>query len=694
MLAYGLICLGIILGQTYHFFTSLYLSIAIIFSAFSIFIALRHLRVSPTTFTNLISYILILIVSFSYSNTRQLYGQAKQLTEPISNLAIKAYIAAPIKTSNGYNQTTLQINQGKFAGQNISVIYPESYLIAAGYNYQLDIALKPIAASQNQDAFDYQQSMLNKDIIASGYILSKPILLNRNNSLTSQISALRIHIINNLAQKLATHKYAGFFIALVTGYQGLIPTEQWDTFRHTGINHIISISGLHLTIATTSFIILINLLMMKYIPPTRLPRQIILAWISVIFATAYALLAGFSIPTQRALYMVIISAYLLSNRHYIPILYKLLISLATVLLIDPVAIFSIGFWFSYLLVAAILIALATEIPKQHKFYYWLRLQIIITLAGIPLSLYYFSSVSISSMLANLWAIPVLGSIFTPSVFLVTILNNTFLIQLVAKLLDYALVPIEILAKIPMYWQTKPNLANILMSYLGLLLFMIPLPIRGKNLFAVLLIINILFANRDKYIIYGQADIHLFSHQRLGSALIETHQHKLLVINTNESSINLGAFNSSVLPYLQARQMRKIDYLLTNNPTQESEFINYLNNENIQISANLMIQQEIDGIDMELFRNGAKFALITKRNDTSNYIGNCMQIDKITKIKNMVITLPNANCDWLLSGSYDNLLINSDNKSTRQINSLLDNLNLSASNVYNLYQNSDVIITIK
>lgn len=448
-----------------------------------------------------------------------------------------------------------------------------------------------------------------------------------------------------------------------------------------------------MTIATSTFIILINLLM-KYLPPTRIPRQIILAWISVIFATCYALLAGFSIPTQRALYMIIISAYLVSNRHYIPVLYKLLISLALVLVIDPFAIFSIGFWFSYLLVASILIALATEIPLRHKFYYWLRLQFIITTAGIPLSLYYFSSVSISSMLANLWAVPILGSIFTPSVFVVTLINNAYLIHLVGKLLDYALLPIEILAKIPLYWQTKPNLANILLSYLGLILFMIPLPIRGKNIFALLLIVNIVFATRDKYIIYGQADIHLFSNQRLGSALIETQQHNLLIINTNESSINLGALNSSIMPYLRARQIRHLDYLLTNTPMQESALLDYLSHENIQIEHELLIKQEIDGIKMELLRNGTGFALTTTRNDQLSYIGNCMPLAQINDVRNMIITLPNSSCEWILGGSYINLLINNDNKNARQINSLLDNLNLSAQNIYHLHQNSDVTITVK
>lgn len=212
MLAYGLICLGILLGQIYHFFNTL--NIALIFC---ICLCVALLLIKPTAKTEnfwvkLIGYLLLLALCVCYSNSRFLYRQTKQLAQPITNLAITAYLTSPIKTNNGYNQTTLQISQGKFAGYNILLMYPESYQITAGYNYQFNLALKPLLGSKNQDAFDFEQAMVNKDISASGFALSQPIKLHKNYNLASQITALRISVINNLTTKLADIKYKGFLL--------------------------------------------------------------------------------------------------------------------------------------------------------------------------------------------------------------------------------------------------------------------------------------------------------------------------------------------------------------------------------------------------------------------------------------------------------------------------------------------------
>lgn len=683
MLNYLLVIIGIISGQIIQLpilVASLILAISAIILVFLYVYGLgKH---------QLKIYLLMLALfsaSFGYSNWRIDYRKALQLTHPISGIALNAYINSPIKNTNNNAQAIFQVIDGKFAGQNFLLNYPESYNIKAGYNYALSVRLKPIGQTTNPHAFDFQQYLLTKNISGLGYINSYTTQHKANYSPSSQITKVRISMINYLSTTLINQKYAGFFIALVTGYQGLIPNEQWDIFRHTGINHIVSISGLHITLATTLFVILINLLL-KYLPPTQMPRQIILAWSGVFFAIIYALFAGFSIPTQRALYMIIISAYLLANRRYIPLIYQLIISLAFVLVFDPFAVSSIGFWFSYLLVAAIFITIATDKPDSGKIITWVRMQIIITICGIPLSLYYFASVSVSSMLANLWVVPVIGSVFTPLVLVTSILHIDILIKITANLMTYAMLPIELLAKVPMYWQIRPNIYSILISYIGLALFIIPLPLRGKNILALCLVGNVLFSIQSYQQNYATARIHVFSNPNVGFAVVSTKKHNVLLM-THNGAINLNSsFNSVVAPYLRAQNIKQLDYVISNR--DESDFYDYLNMQRFRVmNIDFDHEQSIDGVDFALHRQNDRLALLVKSAHSMNYLGNCLPVDNPQSINNMFILMPNGSCSWLLSSSYDNLYLNYGYQQQRQMDYILNNLSLQAKNSYDLYNNT-------
>lgn len=687
MLIYLFLSVGVIYGQIYHLSLrySLILLVATITALITSHIINSQNHNSKTI--NCANLFFILLIAFSYSNLRFIYRQIHQLEEPISKLSAVGFLNSPAKLNNSRYQATFQITAGKFSGENFILSYPESYIIKLGTNYSLNITLHPINKTINPEAFDYQQYLLAKNISATGTINEYPQKLKPNYSLSSQITKARINLIDYLQVTLNGQKYAGFFIALVTGYQGLIPNEQWDIFRHTGINHIISISGLHITLATTLFVYLISVLI-NYLPQRQTPKQITIAWCGVFFATIYALLAGFSIPTQRALYMIIVAAYLLTNRRYIPLIYQLLISLAIVLIIDPFAVLSIGFWFSYLLVAAIFITIATRTPESSKFKDWLRLQIIITICGIPLSLYYFSSVSISSPVANLWAIPVIGNIFTPAVLVSSVLHVPLIIKLVSTLLTYSLIPIEYLARIPLYWQIKPNLASVILSYCGLALLMLPFPFNGKNFIAVALIANILFTAKFHEQIAGTARIHAFSNQSVGFALISTKEHNLLIINHNQPEDITKQFNNTVMPYLNSQQIKNFDYLISNQT--ESNLLDELNKHrfvinNLQMESNI----NIDGVEFNISKEEHQLALLVKTQNTLNYLGNCLLVDNITDINNLFILMPLKSCNWIIDGNYKNLVINNGYKQQRQMDFITNNLNLNAEKITNLYNNSAI-----
>lgn len=690
MLNYLVLSSGIIYGQliTLSIRHSLILFlVAISLLAISLWSASRH------PFIRLINVLLIAMIAIGYSSLRLELRKSNLITQPINKITFTGYLKSPPTTNEFGTKAIIEITTGEFKAQNILLNYPESTIIEAGHNYLLTVNLRPLNTSSNPDAFDYQQYLITQNIMASGQLIAPPLKMDANYSFYSQVTRIRTHLINYLYNVLHEQKYAGFFIALVTGYQGLIPTEQWDIFRRTGITHIVSISGLHVTLATAIFIYLINIVI-NYLPPRKTPRQIIVAWSAVFFATLYAFLAGFSIPTQRSLYMIIIAAYLLTNRRYIPLLYQLIISLAIVLILDPFAIYSIGFWFSYLLIAAIFITLATQQPKTSKIRAWLRMQLIITICGIPLSLYFFSSASLISPIANLWAIPVIGSIFTPAVLVASVSHLSWLILLVGKLLNLALIPIEYLAKLPLYWQAKPNLASVLLCYIGLILLTIPLPWRSKNLVAAALILNVAFATRNNNeLIATHAQIHAFSNPNIGFALISTKQNQILVINHNSPDDSSKAFINSVLPYLNAQHITTLNYVLSNQ--DESSLLQTIVQQNITVqNTSLPEYSYVDGVTISMVNHKNDFAMLVKTHSELNYIGNCLLPNDSHSINNLFILMPKLKCSWVLDGNYNNLVINYNFQQQRSIDSIVNNLHLVTTNLYTLPNSGGINIISK
>jgi competence protein ComEC len=137
-------------------------------------------------------------------------------------------------------------------------------------------------------------------------------------------------------------------VALAVGDQQAIPAEQWRLFRQTGVIHLMSISGLHVTMVAALFAAVIGWLwrrgesLMLLVPAQK--AAIAAGWLA---AFVYALIAGFSVPTQRTLYMLTVVALALWSGRNLGASRSLLLALLPVLLLDPWAVLAPGFWLSF-----------------------------------------------------------------------------------------------------------------------------------------------------------------------------------------------------------------------------------------------------------------------------------------------------------------------------------------------------------
>lgn len=685
MFTYIILSIGIIFGAYNHIFSYKMAGIIFITSAISIFICKKFADQK----TNLLQFLLIFICGYSYSTFRFDYRMSDQLTQSLSQINLIGYINSPIQAKNNFYQTTFHITEGSFANKDIILRYEnEKQSLQSGYNYKIQVNLQPIIQGYNEDGFNSGLYLFSKNIFATSYLKINPQKLNKNFTFGSIVNNIRVSIIQYLSKAIGSQKYNGLFIAMVTGYQGEISTQEWELYRQTGISHLVSVSGLPLEIITISFAFVFSMIC-KIIPTTKTPKQVITVYASIIFAASYAFISGFGIPTQRVLFMIIITGYMLVNRTYISLMYKLIISFTLVLLFDPFAIFSVGFWFSYILIASMFIVI-TLYKKSHKIKLWLIMQLAVALSTVPLSLYYFSSASISSPLANLWAIPIIGNMLTPMMFICSILHITPLVKLLCWLLGYSMIPLESLANIPMYWQTKPNLANVLLSYLGIILLITPLPFRGKNIFSWLLIISIALSYEDNKLRTGQAKITLLSNQTAGYALIKTQNHNILVINQNKTDNINDNFARVVLPYLHAKNINKIDGLFSNQ--NESKLIMYMINNGIKIININESSIILDDVGITKVQDNNAMALRVKTKINTSYIGNCLKTN-IDSVNNMLILMPYKSCQWILDGNYNNLVINTDYEHKHEVDFILNNLNLETKNAISLYKGNSTDIMI-
>ncbi|MCK5877789.1 MAG: ComEC/Rec2 family competence protein, partial [Candidatus Marithrix sp.] len=275
--------------------------------------------------------------------------------------------------------------------------------IFPGEQWQFTVRLKPTRTTANVDSFDSEKWLFKNNIAAIGSIYSKKLLQDAS---AFNIDKFRYSLAENIKNELVDYQSAGIIIALAMGDKSMITTDQKKILRHAGMSHLIAISGLHIGfIAWLTFFISHSL--WKYMGNMALlfPAHKFAALASMFFATSYALLAGFSLPTQRALIMlvVVLSSIVFSYKIASSKIFS--IALLLILLWHPSTVLSIEFWLSFISVAIILYFLKSYPEKGSSFltkHFWpiFKIQFAITVGLFPILLFIFGYVPLISFLAN------------------------------------------------------------------------------------------------------------------------------------------------------------------------------------------------------------------------------------------------------------------------------------------------------
>lgn len=291
--------------------------------------------------------------------------------------------------------------------------------LKAGERWQFSVRLKQPHGTANPDGFDHEAWLLERNIRATGYVRDKAgqAKLGESGYPLDRIQSLRERIRESIGLELRNHAQAGVIAALVVGDQNAIPHDNWRVYNRTGTSHLMSISGLHITLFATLMGGLVYAVWRR-IPALvlRLPARraaLLCGWLA---ALGYTLLAGFQVPAQRTLFMltVLVAGFWLQRQPRPASL--LLFALFIVLLLDPWAVLAPGFWLSFGAVAAMMWAVQGMVGHAAKVTAWVRAQAAVTIALAPALLLLFHQVSLISPLANAFAIPVVSMGVVPLAF--------------------------------------------------------------------------------------------------------------------------------------------------------------------------------------------------------------------------------------------------------------------------------------
>ncbi len=289
--------------------------------------------------------------------------------------------------------------------------YQHSAVLEPGQVWQLPVRLRRPRGNVNPGGFDYQGWLLGQGISATGYVRSsgEQRLLGR----TVSVDSWRFHLRTVLQASPASERAQALMAALTLGDRSLIERGLWQRLSQFGLVHLLVVSGLHIGFLA-GFGFALGALLAKLIGLAGVPVNARYggAVLALIFALAYSLMAGFSLPTQRALIMVTVALLaLLGNRH-LSRAAGFGLALAGVALIDPLAIRNAGFWLSFGAVAGLL----WLVPAPVQSCKWLRFArvqwLVFTLLLLPLLLWQLPVAWLAPVI-NLVAIPWVGFLIIP-----------------------------------------------------------------------------------------------------------------------------------------------------------------------------------------------------------------------------------------------------------------------------------------
>ena len=506
------------------------------------------------------------------------------------------------------NNITVQVkslintkNHGYFIAKIISInqIYCEScpfiemhwfkptLQVQAGQVHAFSVHLKPLQGKGNPGDFDRQKWRYSEHVAYIGVIKQHIRQINGHISLRARLYEKVLHATQSLSQQ-------GAILALIFANKTLMPTAEKEMIQALGIAHLFAISGLHIGLVF-AFTFACCFWLIKRLAPVS-----ILGWntwrtanvMALSVCIAYGYISGFSLPTQRALTMLMLTILILSRHRKVGVVDLLILCFWLILVVDPLAVLSSSLWLSFTAISAILVAVwafsknepvlsepmtgwKNVINTLWQAIKWLcLLQLILSLCMLPLQLTQFSALSGVAFWVNLIAIPLFSLLVIPITLFGGLLLLMFepfgmlLLRFSDKVLTLFLSFFQSFST--QYWlfsdaQITLILSGIVLSCLLLMVLFLHrfFTFNGRYL-TVLISLCFMFVGVREIQLQWQKrhswQVEVFDIGQGLAVLVRSNDHTLIYDTGPSYPPHYVAAESEMLPYLQQQGIAKLDAL--------------------------------------------------------------------------------------------------------------------------------------
>ena len=452
--------------------------------------------------------------------------------------------------------------------------------VDVGQVWLFTLTPKSIASVLNQGGYNEQKQLISQHVVGKGRVIEAQLL--------AVSPSLRNDLISALTPELASLPQGDILLALLLGDKHLISQARWQALRQTGTGHLVAISGLHLSVVA-AWVYACLLFGLSRLVSHQSRRNMTFALVAAgIGAAFYAYLAGFGVSTQRALVMILLLMLLSLLKRFSTAWERLLFALFVVLLLDPLACLSAGFWLSFCALGVILYTLVIQ-PKEFTavstrrtrvgaglLQFW-AIQWRLSLGLGLLQGALFGGVSLHSLWMNILAVPWFSFVVIPLAmagFICWWVGTAFGFSWLGllRLSDWSLSPyaqlLDISQQLPAHWLALSDtiLALGLSALIGGVLWRyVP---KNKNYTSWLSLLSLLFIPALLFCITLWSPV---QNNRWAMHLLDVGQGLAVVIEKNGRGLVYdtgAAFGDDfsyaervILPFLKAKGIQDIDYIV-------------------------------------------------------------------------------------------------------------------------------------
>ena len=413
--------------------------------------------------------------------------------------------------------------------------------IAIGKNVYLKGSFSKPKNNTIPNTFNYKKYLYNNKIY---YIFNADMItIYGNNNILEKVKDYLIKRAYNLEN-------SDYILLLVLGDKALISSDEYNLYQSNGTSHLLAISGTHIAV----ILLALNFLFRKN---NDLKSIIIISLILLFFAY----LTNNTISVSRAVYFYILNSINKKFNLKYSSIQILLITACIITIINPFAIYDLGFLYSFSVCLGILYY--KDLLKGNKFIALLKVSTIAFLFSLPINCYINYEINLLSIIINLIFVPLISYLVFPLAilsFIFPFINPILNIFLkITNFLNIFFNKISIFITIP-----KIPIILIIIMYIILLLMK-----RNKKLILINILIIIFFIikpyfNTNNYVYYldvGQGDSILLVYPKNKAILIDTGGKITYQKEGWQKSSKDYNISDNTIKFLKSIGIRKLDYLI-------------------------------------------------------------------------------------------------------------------------------------